>query len=377
MAAPLFASQEPESKSEEPELKVNATGQLLIDGATYISPQKSELFTDGLSIPEVRAGVRMTYGKWTGRVDIGYAYEKVGLKDIWLQYTFNEKNNVRIGSFIYQMGLNSAYGASMKPTMIEPVSNTVFNDVRLLGVMYTHSADKWMVAPSLHAEPSASKIMLRPDQMTKTGVGARFRAVARPLHSDGVIVQAGISGAVSTPQYSGTPDTHDSFSFGANFPTKVSQVKALDATVSNARNYFKFEPELLLSYHRIALESEYYFLQVNRHDNLTRFRGQGAYVTLRGILKGGDYPYNMEAAYIPKGKPKSLEALLNYNYTCISDARAGIFGGRMNEASFTLNYYINPYMIARLHYSYSYTWDCALRPPVTLSGIMLRLQAVF
>ena len=43
----------------------------------------------------------------------------------------------------------------------------------------------------------------------------------------------------------------------------------------------------------------------------------------------------------------------------------------------TFNYYINKYMIARLHYSYTHTWDRAGAKPMTLNGFMARLQVIF
>lgn len=360
----------------EPEFKVVPTGHFSMDAAVYATPDK-DLFPDGVAIPEARLGVRMTYGKWTARLEVGYAYEKVGLKDIYLQYNFNEGNYIRMGSFIHMMGINSIYGASTKPTMIEPVSYTVFNDVRQLGVMYVNFGQKYLVAGSVHGEPHSTKLLLRPDQMTDTSFGLRTRLVARPIQSGGNLVQAGLSGAFATPHYSGTPDTHDTFTFGAKWPTKVAQTDALSCTVGESLNVFKVNPELLLCYQRVALESEYFFMQVNRRDNMKRFNGQGAYVAVRGLLIGDSYPYDMAQAVIPTAKPRSLEAVVMYNYTSLSDSKVNIFGGRMNEASITLNYYINKYMVARLHYGYAYVWDTSLRAPATMNGVMMRLQAIF
>ena len=69
--------------------------------------------------------------------------------------------------------------------------------------------------------------------------------------------------------------------------------------------------------------------------------------------------------------------MLSYNYTSLSDSSCGIFGGRMNDFSVTFNYYINKYMLARLHYSYTYVWNRAGADPTTLNGFMARLQVIF
>lgn len=61
--------------------------------AAYINPQHQEDdLKSGVGIPDMRVGVGFSYGQWKGKVDMGYAYGKVNLKDVWLQYDFDKKN---------------------------------------------------------------------------------------------------------------------------------------------------------------------------------------------------------------------------------------------------------------------------------------------
>lgn len=365
---------------DTPKFEIRPTGRILIDGALYASPQKSD-FKDGVAIPDARLGVKMKYGKWDAKIDVGFAYNKVGLKDLYIGYNFNDKSLIRVGSFIHQYGLQSATSSSMKCTMEEPVSNAVFNDSRQLGVMYVYYPDKFLITASAHAEPSATTVILTPDQFTQEGYGFRSRMVYRPIHSDGVTVQVGVSGGFASPQRHADidgVDVHDGFQFKSNFPTRVSQVTALNAVVDHSMNLWKFTPELLLSYGRVALESQYFYNQVNRRNNLHHFTGQGAYAIARGLLFGDTrYGYSLYDGGLTTPGPKTLECVLGYNYTKLSDAKAGIFGGRMNDFSVTFNYYINKYMTARLHYSYTHTWDRAGQKSMTLNGFMARLQVLF
>ncbi len=86
----------------------------------------------------------------------------------------------------------------------------------------------------------------------------------------------------------------------------------------------------------------------------------------------------MPDAGLATPKKGALECVLNYNYTTLTDASAGVYGGRMNDLSFTFNYYINKYMIARLHYSYTHTWGTRRRTfHVSVNGFMARLQVIF
>lgn len=365
------------AQDDEPKLKINPTGRILLDGALYASPQKYK-FKDGFAIPDVRLGAKAQYGKWKAKIDVGFAYNKVGLKDVYFEYDFNEKNLLRGGSFIHQYGLQSATSSSMKPTMEEPISNAVFNDARQIGLMYVYNGDKFFGTGSVHVEPKATTVVLRPDQFTQEGWGFRSRLVARPLHETGKVVQVGFSGGFATPQNVNDPNTpHNSFQFKSNFPTRVAQVTAIDATVDHAMNLWKFTPELLLNYGPVALETQYFFQRVNRREGLHAYTSQGAYATLRGLILGGDYNYSMPDAGLATPKKGSLECVLSYNYTSLTDASAGIYGGRLNDLSCTFNYYINKYMIARLHYSYTHTWDRAGVGSMTLNGFMARLQIIF
>ena len=378
-AAPILCAEE----ASEPKFEVKPTGRILLDGALYASPQK-ELFADGVAIPDARLGVKMKYGKWSAKIDVGFAYNKVGLKDLYFQYDLNDNSFLRLGSFIHQYGLQSATSSSMKPTMEEPISNGVFNDSRQIGLMYEYANDKFLATASLHAEPKATSVVLAPDQFTKEGYGFRSRLVAHPICEPGKVVQIGFSGGFATPQNVNDSQTdHNSFQFKSNFPTRVAQVTAIDATVGNAKNLWKFTPELLLNYGPVALEAQYYFMQVNRRQpdvaiaKLNPYKGQGAYCTLRGLLIGQSYEYDKFGGGLATPRPGNLELVLDYNYTTLTDSKAFVFGGRLNDISATVNYYINKYVIARLHYSYTHTWGTDFAGPRTLNGFMARLQIIF
>lgn len=369
-----FTSAHAEEETLKP--KFSPVGTILMDGAVFAGPQKSE-FADGVALPDVRLGVMITYGKWSGKIEASYAYNKVTLKDVWMQYTFNPENFLRIGLSMQHFGYQNSTAACTKVTMIEPISNTIFNEAHMLGVGYYHIPDKYFISASLHAEPKASSVIVSPDQMVHEGFGARVRAVARPYHSDGIMLQAGISGAFMSPQFSGSPDSHDSFTFSANFPTKVTQVKAIGTTVDHARNLWKFTPELMAAYHRIALESQYFFMQVNRKDGRPAFNAYGAYATLRGAIIGSDYKYNMALAGINTPGKGTLEGVASYNYTCLSDASSSIFGGRISDVSCGLNYYFNKYITGKIRYSYSHAWDRDNALPTSLNAVQVRLQMIF
>lgn len=379
---PSFAAVTTILKIGNPEkpLTIAPIGTLLLDGAIFAGEDK-KTFPDGVSLPEVRIGCMLGYGKWSGKIEAGLSYGKVGLKDCYLQYDFNSKNFIRAGLMLHHFGYQNCTASCMKVTFYEPLSNSVFNEAHQIGISYYHHAPKWYVTGAVHAEPMATTVLMGPDQLTRLGFGVRARVVARPVINDVNKIQVGLSGAFATPQYARTSDSsgdpHDLFTFGTNFPSRVVSVRAIESQVRQSRNLFKLTPEIMLNRGRVALETQYFWMQVNRKNGLSAYRAQGAYVTLRGLILGKTYPYAETLAGIGTPSPKSLEAVLSYNYTSLSDSKAGILGGRVNDLSCTLNYYINPYMVAKLRYSYTHTFDRSDFDPISINAIQARLQFIF
>ncbi len=359
----------------KPEFSVRPTGRLLVDAAAFAGNAQG-LFKPGLGVPEARLGAAASYGKWDVRIEVGYAYGKVGLKDMAIGYDFDGMNSLRVGSFIQQYGYQSGTSASMKITMNEPLSSVVANNSRYLGIMYTHSSSKWFNTISFHAEPNA--MILAPNQMDKQGYGFLSRQVWHPYTEPGRILSIGLSGGFATPQYNEDKElNHHTFTLAGNFPVSVDRVPALSATVAGAMNQWKFTPEIAAAYGPVALEAQYFYNQVNRRHSLPAFRGQGGYVNLRTLLLDGQYEYSLPMACIAMPKPGQLECVMSYNYTTLTDAKAGVWGGRFSDLSCTFNYYINPYMIFRFRYSYAHRWDSAVGPTVDLSSFAARIQFQF
>ena len=366
---------------EEPKFKVSPNGRVLIDGALYASPEKY-LFKDGMAIPEARLGVRMWYGKWNSWIDVGFAYGKIGLRNMWIQYDFNTHHNLRVGNFLQPFGYQSPTTANNKPTFEQPLASALFTPGLQLGLMYTFQNSSFYSASAFHVESSALTNVMNYPMFNQQGYSLLTRFVWRHKKS-GIesqpIFQAGLSLGFSTPDRHlvNDEDIHDGFSNSANFPTKVSTRTALSATVGDARNRWKLSPELVLAYKRIGLESQYFFQAINRKNHLKTYNAQGAYVTLRGILLGGDYSYDASIAQLVNPKKNALELVADYNYATLSDPKAGIWGGRANSFNFTLNYYFNAYITARLNYSYTHVWGKAEEIPLTQNAFQLRLMVLF
>lgn len=365
------------SAEEKHNFKVTPTGRILVDGALYASPEK-ESFPDGMSIPEVRIGGKLSYDNWSAMIDASYAYNKVGLRNAWIEYSFSTGNALRIGNFIHQYGLQSN-SSSLKCTMEQPVASALYTPGLQLGAMFVHYDPGLYAAASLHVESNALKEMMNAPLFNRQGYGILSRIVWRKSPSPDKVIHLGISGGFATPQrrLENGEDVHDGFVTSANFPTKVVQRQAIGATVGNARNLFKFTPEILLASGRLAFEGQYFFQQINRKGNPDSYVSQSGYATLRGQVIGKGYAYSSSTAMLANPAPKTLECVLNYNYSTLSDAKAGIYGGRANSLGVTFNYYFNPYITARLNYNFTHSWDHADAGRTSLNTFQARLMVLF
>ena len=361
---------------EEPKLTVKPSGRILFDAA-YINPQHQEDdLKSGVGIPDMRVGVGFNYGQWKGKIDMGYAYGKVNMKDVWLQYDFDKQNFIRGGYFIHQYGFQSSTSSSFKETMEEPQSNAVFNNDRMIGVMYEYSAPKVLATASIVVETDAMKQTT--DVTGNEAIGGMTRLLYRPYAERGKMFQVGISGGIEGARYNSKEElNHKQFTLSTRWPTRVAKVNSQQAVVTDAKTMYKFSPEVMYSRGRFAVIGQYFLNSITRDNNQETFTGSGAYVTLRGLLKGRDYAPNMGDGGIATPDPGNMELCLQYNYTALSDASAGILGGYLNDWAICYNFYPNKYMIWRVRASYTKVTNRSGFADNEVSILETRLQVKF
>lgn len=266
------------AQEEEPKLVVKPSGRILMDAGVMHSsdPALDDQLNDGVAIPDVRAGLSATYGKWKAKVDVGYARQSVSLKDINIDYNFDKENLVRMGYFVHQYGLQSGTSSSFKISMEEPLASQAFFNSRLLGAMFLHAGEKFHATASLFAENDAMKMST--DKLGNEAWGAMTRLVWRPFTERGKIFHIGFSGAYESPRYSKNPaNSHSSYTLRAPFPTRIANVSAQEATITNATALWKFSPEMNVACGNLGLEVQYFYVGIKRDHALPNYSAWGAY----------------------------------------------------------------------------------------------------
>ena len=362
--------------AQENKLVVKPSGRILLDGAAMNSSNDAvnDKMSGGFALPDVRIGMKASYGKWEAKADIGYARQSLSLKDVFIQYNIDKNNLIRGGYFVHQFGYQSATSSSFKVAMEEPETHSLLGSGgRLVGLMFQHDDDAFHGTLSLYTDNQSMKRTTENNGYQGTGVMTRL--VWRPLTERGNIFQIGIGGA-----YDHKNKKSDNLEWSSNLPTRVSRVAAIGASgkALGADYSIKFTPEVVLAKKWFGLEAQYIFMTVHRDKGddvnkakaeayklatnedlkLKNYKAWGAYANARFLLNS-EYSYVRGDAGIATPDPKSWEIVASYNYSDMNsgdrDEYAGLNyynGGKLSDYSLTMNYYINKYMIWRVsgHY---------------------------
>lgn len=343
MAAALVMGFAAAANAQENKLVVKPSGRILMDAAFLNSSNKTvdEQCVDGVNVPDIRIGMKVSYGKWEGKADIGYARGSVSPKDIFIQYNFNKQNFLRGGYFVHQFGYQSATSSSFKVSMEEPETHSAFGvGGRLVGLMYEHSDDKFMGTGSIYTDAQSFK--KQSNHTGYQGSGFLTRLVYHPLIEKGNLFHVGIG-----LNYELAAENRSNMEFKAPYPVRVAGINAIGAKITDAKSDFKFSGELMAAKGHVGIEGQYIFMNVDRKGDAKSYNAWGAYGNLRFLLNN-EYEYVKNDAGIATPAPKSWELVAAYNYTDMNDAKAGFHGGKLSDWALTMNYYINKYMIWRV-----------------------------
>lgn len=343
MAAALVMGFAAAANAQENKLVIKPSGRILMDAAFLNSSNKAvdEQCVDGVNVPDIRIGMKVSYGKWEGKADIGYARGSVSPKDIFIQYNFNKQNFLRGGYFVHQFGYQSATSSSFKVSMEEPETHSAFGvGGRLVGLMYEHSDNKFMGTGSIYTDAQSFK--KQTNHTGYQGTGFLTRLVYHPLIEKGNLFHVGIG-----LNYELAAENRSNMEFKAPYPVRVAGINAIGAKITDAKNDFKFSGELMAAKGHVGIEGQYIFMNVDRKGDAKSYNAWGAYGNLRFLLNN-EYEYVKNDAGIATPAPKSWELVAAYNYTDMNDAKAGFHGGKLSDWALTMNYYINKYMIWRV-----------------------------
>lgn len=344
MALALVAGMATGANAQEEKIVVKPSGRILLDGAMMHSNNEelNQQAEGGFTMPDIRVGLKASYGPWKAKVDVGYGRSTLSMKDVFLEYDFHGGNLLRGGYFCHQFSYQSATSSSFKVAMEAPETSAFSNGERLLGVMFEHYDDKFLAAASVYSDNQSFKKATNETGYQGKGMMGRF--VYHPTVKRGNLFQVGMG-----VSYEEASKNRKNMKWSANYPTRVCELTAIGAELQDAKGDIKVTGELVRAKGRVGLEAQYNYMNVWR-DGAPNYATWGAYGNLRFLLNG-EYAYNIQDGGIDTPDPKSWEIVASYNYTDMNDG--DIRGGKLSDWALSMNYYINKYMVWRVSAHYA------------------------
>ena len=157
-----------------------------------------------------------------------------------------------------------------------------------------------------------------------------------------------------------TPDaTEDgvarSINIDARPETKVSRIEFMDTgDIFDVRFQDAFSLEGAAEFGPLSFQSEYIKTYIKRMPNVPDMEFEGGYAFISWLLTGENRPYSADEAEFSRPVPQSdrgaLELAFRYSHLNLTDMKAQVYGGKANNYTVALNWYVNPNIRFMLNY---------------------------
>lgn len=174
------------------EKKYSLGGRLFLDGGIFTA--SPACFNSGVGISDLRITGKADFGDgWYTKLDVGFASNKVRLKDAFLQKTKNG-HMLRIGYMIGMFSLDQSVSTNDYLFMTGANVAEIFYPGRRIGASYTWSKSKFYASGSVFCGDG-----LNFHNNIKQGVNATLRFVYRPLDNAHTLLHIGTGGLYKRP----------------------------------------------------------------------------------------------------------------------------------------------------------------------------------
>lgn len=320
------------------------TGRLFLDGGLYT--HKPAQLHSGVGIPDIRLGAKLhILSKWYVKLDIGFAKNKVSLKDAYVEY--NKNNHYFRGG--YMIGFFSLEESNSTNEYIfntaTNVAETFYSD-RRIGISYTRSLPLYYFSAGAFCGDG-----LNFSEKTAQGYNFTGRGVWRPVNTPDKLFHIGTGILFKVPDKN-TETGKRPLTIGSKGVTYLASPKTVGITIDNAIHQIQGNIEILFFDNRWIFQTEYLLMRIKEKTFSSVYKAQGGYIQGGLLLKGEHFDYDkLDALPLIPTDPHSVLLVCRYNYTDLNDKSVHLLGGQQHDISIGVNYYFNKYICSKLNYS--------------------------
>lgn len=360
----LFAAQ------DSTQFSWKLSGRLLIDGGLFVNAPPS--VNSGVNITDIRLGGKIYFlSNWYTKIDIGFANNKVSLKDAYIEYGKNG-NYFRGG---YMLGFFSIdQSCSTNDLVFNTAANVAetFYPGRRIGLSYTRNMPFYYFSTGAFCGDD-----LNLSDKVKQGYNFTGRVVWRPVNTTGKLFHIGTGILFKVPNLDIETGKRQ-IRLSSKGVTYIPIPKMLDVTIEDVKSQVQANIECLMFHNKWMFQGEYLQMRINRTGLLTPYNARGGYVQGGFLLKGSTYGYDsLDAVPVMPEESHAVMLVCRYNYTGLDDAGNNLYGGSQHDLSVGINYYFNNYLSSRINYSSLWTNNHSAIGKSRTDMIQARLQVRF
>ena len=318
----------------------------MIDGAIY-DGSKNQL-ANGVEIRRARLGLKSTYYRnWLGEIDVDFAGDAVEVKDLWIGHT-TDNGLLRIGNFKEPFSLETLTSSKFI-TFMERSYVDAFSPDRHIGMSYSRWGNRWQASAGAFGQGSGDVDATGRDQ----GYGLTARFTAAPFLARDRVLHVGAAISRRTPDAAAI-GSEDRMRIRARPETDVNQARFFSTgRVRDVKYEMLYNVELATVRGPLSGQAEFTLAEMHRYQKgvggprpTANFWSGYAFVSY--FLTGERRPYLVHEGEFDRIFPRSSrgawEIAARYSTIDLNDnsAGVGILGGRGNNYTLGINWYVNP-----------------------------------
>ncbi len=336
----LKSTERVQKTSTSDHLSLQMGGELMIDTAFY-NEDKNEL-GDGTEIRRARLKAEGDIFDWTYELGVEFAGGDADIKDAYLGYEGWSSTSFKIGQYKEPFSLEELT-SSKYITFMERALPIAFAPGRNIGIGAHRYWDTLTVAGGLFGESFDSDV----DNEGNEGWGVAGRLTYSPIHKKTRAVHFG-----AASEYRKTNDD-DETKYETKPESNVTDVEyANTGKIEDVDSTTKYGLEAAGVWGPFSGQSEYVFTDVSRHSGAKDLSLDGWYAYGSWFLTGESRNYRYESGNFGRVKPRhrygAWELAARYSMIDLTDGL--VTGGKEQNITLGLNWYINPYVRVMANY---------------------------
>lgn len=340
-------------QSKDGSFKYMLDARLYLDAAVYNEDEDVIDLHSGSEIRRMRFAIKATLWKhWRAEIDFDFAGNEVDIKDAYMAYAGVENMLFKVGQFRSPFSLEELT-TSRYISFIERGLPNAFPTGRLLGFGVYKWGRNWQAAFGVFNQ-EAGDIDEEEGENSDEGLAYVGRFTIAPLLKGHNVLHLGGSYAYKT-----TDAFTEKMRFRGYDESKISKIRFLSTgKVKDVDHVSMIGLESVLQFGPLHIQGEYMNAAVSRlaDSDEPDYKLSGGYVFASFFLTGDSMPYYADQGEFGRVKPKrkggAFELLARYSWLDLNDLENGIEGGKGNNVTLGLNWYMNPNCKLMLNYTW-------------------------